>query len=107
MAESICQNCGSTYYWKWEDAFAKFGFGDGEGQVETSTVAIVLKNAGYVVDHQRWALHNDVITSIKKDGVEQIPESACVGYDDPRAYLPRKIIKTLDAAFCKPREGVR
>lgn len=96
MPKSKCDNCGGPYYWIWEDAFDKFGFGDGDGQVETSTVADVLEQAGYVVEHDVWGLHNDIITSIKKNGTEQIPESVDVGYDAPRNYLPAAIITLLD-----------
>lgn len=96
MPKSKCEICGGPYYWIWEDAFDKFGFGDGDGQVETPTVADVLEQAGYVVDHDRWGLHNDVISSIRKDGVEQIPDDAVTGYDDPRKYLPGAIITLLD-----------
>ena len=96
MPSCTCETCGGPYYWIWEDAFDKFGFGDGDGQVQTSNVANVLQQAGYEVDHDYWGLHNDVIRSIKKDGAELIPDTAEVGYDDPRKYLPAAIVTLLD-----------
>jgi len=49
------------------------------------------------VEVNQWGLHNTVITSIKKDGIEQIDFNAGqVGYDDPRDYLPEKIVELLD-----------
>jgi hypothetical protein len=98
MPITTCTNCGgSTFQWTWEEAFNKFGFGDGNGQVMTVTVAQVLREAGYTVEFHVWGLHNVVIDSIKRDGVELIPPSANVGYDDPRKYLPRRVKRILDA----------
>lgn len=106
MPSCICQNCGAPFHWIWEEAFDKFGFGDGDGQVETATVVDVLEQAGYVVNHDFWSLHNDVISSIKKDGVEQIPENTDIGYDNPRAYLPAAIVTLLDEQL-PAADGVR
>lgn len=106
MPEAVCNACGGTLHWIWEDAFNKFGFGDGDGQVETETVVTVLEDHGYGVVCEIWGLHNNVIRSIKKDGVEQIPESAEVGYDDPRHYLPAAIITLLDEKL-PAADGVR
>lgn len=102
MAYSTCKTCGSPYEWHWEDAFSKFGFGDGDGQVETGTVADALEAMGYHVTLFEWGLHNTVIDSIIKDGVERIPgeHSAYVfGYDCPRDYLPDDLIARLDQHF--------
>lgn len=96
MPRTTCSHCGGTLVWYWNDAFDKFGFDDGDGMVMTETVADVLRERGYEVATQPWGWHNVVITSIKKDGKEQIPESATVGYDDPRTYLPVEIIALLD-----------
>lgn len=102
MPISTCLTCGSSYHWRWEEAFDKFGFGDGDGQVETDTVVAVLENAGYRVEAQPWGMHNVVILSIKdRDGTEQIPEATTAGYDCPRTYLPRRIVRLLDREFGK------
>ena len=70
MPVSECYTCGGHLYWKWEEACEKFGFGDGDGQVETWNVESVLVDAGYEVTVDGWGLHNTVITSIKKEGVD-------------------------------------
>lgn len=102
MPISKCLTCGGHYEWPWEDAFDKFGFGDGDGQVETDTVVAVLENAGYRVEANPWGLHNVVIQSIKdRDGNEMIPTSATLGYDSPRGDLPRKIVRLLDRELGK------
>lgn len=106
MPKTICENCGGAYHWRWEEAFDKFGFGDGDGQRETSTVVDVLEEAGYVVESSEWSLHNEVIDSIKKDGVEQIPDGTDIGYDDPRKYLPDAIVTLLDEKL-PAAKGVR
>lgn len=86
--------------WFWEEAFDKFGFGDGDGLVFTDTVAEFIETLGYAVEHQTWwACHNEVIGSIKKpDGEELIPEGAS-GYYDPRTYLPGDLVAALDEEF--------
>ena len=99
MAYSECMNCGKEYHWDWIEAFCKFGFGDGDGQVETGTVAGVLEEAGYEVQTTDWGLHNHVISSIKKNGVEYIPDENSgftFGYDNPRVYLKEEIVDLLD-----------
>lgn len=102
MPISTCHTCGGHYQWDWEDAFDKFGFGDGDAQVETDTVVAVLENAGFSVEANPWGLHNVVITSIKdRDGTELIPETVSGGYDAPRSYLPKPIIRLLDRKLGK------
>lgn len=99
MSTTRCKTCGSDYQWQWEDAFDKFGFGDGDGLVMTEHVAEALRKAGYTVEVEPWGCHNVVITSIRRGTPkrEQIP--AGLGHDDLRDYLPKKIVKLLDAAF--------
>jgi len=96
MSITICQTCGGTYHWGWEDAFDKFGFNDGDGQVMTDTVIETLSEAGYVATAEPWGIHNIVITSIKRDGVELIRPDVDLGYADPRSYLPTDVILLLD-----------
>lgn len=103
MPNSPCDTCGHSYHWRWEEAFDKFGFGDGDGQRETCTVVAVLEKAGYIVETSELGLHNEIIDSIKKDGVEQIPYGTETGHDDPRQYLPAAIVTLLDAKL--PLEG--
>lgn len=99
MVKDYCHCCGNEYEWGWEEAFDKFGFMDGDGNVNTGTVEEVLNQAGYETAVTHWSLHNLVITSIKKDGREILPvdnEKYVVGYDEPRDYLPSEIIELLD-----------
>ena len=98
MPKSTCDRCGGVnLYWRWEEAFDKFGFSDGDGQVMTHVVVDVLRAAGYVVSSEPWGLHNTTICSIKRDGTELIPfDNATYGYDDPRKYLPTHIVRLLD-----------
>ena len=96
-AFTICESCAALHEWTWAEAFDKFGFGDGDGLVMTSAVADILIAAGYAVETAHWGLHNVIITSIKRDGVKQIPAGTKIGYDDPRGYLPADIAILLDS----------
>ncbi len=99
MVCTTCDNCGGTLHWDWTEAFAKFGFGDGDGQVETWQVEAVLVEAGYDIKVEEWGLHNLVIMSIKKDGEELIPydnPAYTFGYDNPREHFPESLVKFLD-----------
>ena len=96
MSITTCPTCDGDLHWDWAEAFDKFGFGDGDGLVMTESVAEVLQDAGYTVELVEWGLHNTIINSIKRDEAEKIPDTATVGYDDPRDYLPEDIIALLD-----------
>ena len=86
--------------WSWEEAFCKFGFGDGDGLVMTHEVVNALNAAGYTATSIRWGLHNTIIESIiDQKGNELIPDTAVLGYDNPREYLPSQIREILDAAL--------
>ena len=89
MATTKCDNCGGIYHWSWTETFEKFGFNDGDGQVETETVADALRDAGYAVVTQIWGLHNTVIVSIERDGSELITSDIDLGYAEPQDYLPQ------------------
>ena len=105
MSSTTCPTCGESHSWSWEEAFEKFGFGDGDGIVMTEHVATALRTRGHTVTTEPWGCHNVTITSIKtKKGKELIPEDINLGYDDPRDYLPKPIIELLDAAFSVAQE---
>ncbi len=93
---TYCESCGARHAWRWEEAFDKFGFGDGDGLVMTDHVADVLRKAGYAVTTEHWGFHNVIITSIALGVVEQIPDGVRLGYDDPRSYLPAALVVILD-----------
>ena len=102
MVRSTCNICGGNYHWHWTEAFDKFGFQDGDGQVETHQVGDILSKAGYEVEIATWGLHNTIITTIKLgDHVLMSEEDPnyTVGYDNPRNYLPDQITELLDKTF--------
>lgn len=99
MPQAICHHCNSTFIWHWEEAFAKWGFLAGQGQMKTDTVQEVLADAGYEVEVRALGACNTVICSIKKDGKELIPQGIKIGYVPPRLFLPCSIIELLDRKF--------
>lgn len=100
MSITTCPTCSERIHWSWEEAFDKFGFGDGDSLVMTEHVANTLRRRGYTVATEPWGCHNVTISSIKsRKGRELIPDDIVDGYDDPRSYLPRSIVRLLDEAF--------
>ena len=100
MPTEYCEHCGNNYNWKWEEAFKKFGFNDGDTVVHTDDVVQFLTESGYTVASEPWGLHNEIIMSIiNTDGDQMIPEGTALGYDDPRTYLPKAIVELLDQGF--------
>lgn len=93
-------------HWTWEEAFDKFGFDDGDGQVMTYAVSNALENAGYDTLYDTFGIHNSVIFSLTApDGTLIFDQDTVdVGYADPREYLPAEVVALLDAAF-PPLEG--
>lgn len=119
--------------WQWEEAFDKFGFGDGDRWNGTHEVEGEIESLGYEVESDDWGCHNYMIFDIKKDGksilfpdrndtgvdlddwlpeVEQRikdrgvnPENIePLGYQWPRNYLPDDIIEHLDKVFTEDWE---
>lgn len=99
----------SEIEWTWEEAFYKFGFGDGDGPNFTDVVIGVLDDLGYQAEAERWGMHNYMIQRLEKDdeiifwngcdfnmGLREGKHDAVIGYDDPRDYLPEDIVKHLD-----------
>jgi len=105
MSITTCPHCNTAFSWSWEEAFDKFGFDDGDSIVMTDNVADALRVAGYKVKVEPWGIHNVTIASIKAiSGKELIPlDRIRFGYDNARDYLPKRIVKLLDAAF--PADG--
>lgn len=88
--------------WQWIEAFYKFGFDDGDGNIETGSVVDFLKEAGFRAKTFKWIPHNTIIVSIQKDRVEYMPNKISgyrIGYHNPREYLPAYLIEMLDIAF--------
>ncbi|WP_444994758.1 hypothetical protein [Aliikangiella sp. IMCC44359] len=87
---------------RWEDAFSKFGYDDGDGIIGTWEVANHLVRSGYSLSIGKWGLHNILIYSLQQDGEEliQTPKfKESFGYLNPRSYLPQETIALLDKKF--------
>ncbi len=100
MAEHQCPSCGHKPHWS--EAFAKFGYNDGDGIIYTPIIAQALEGAGYSVKYSRWSPHNTLIYSIQKYGIEYMPlydPATRIGYDDPRDYLAQDVTDLLDQLF--------
>lgn len=117
--------------WQWEEAFDKFGFGDGDGPNSTREVAGAIQSKfGYECQLDTWGAHNFMIMSVVDpktrkcvykrrpwdpkldtaadkevvDGHAYVKDTDgtggwCIGYDDPRDYLPDEIVAYLDETF--------
>jgi hypothetical protein len=99
MPIDYCKSCSNPYSWEWEEAFDKFGFNDGDGQIMTGVIEDLLTQAGYKVNSSQWGLHNVIMNSIKLNSIELMPvddDFIHIGYDNPRDYLPSEIIDILD-----------
>ncbi len=101
MPVSVCDHCDNPFRWGWEDAFCRWGFNYGAGSVQTYTVQHVLIENGYEVALYQAGECNIVITSIKKQGVEQLqnPEGKSAGFLRPRQCLSAEVIALLDTTF--------
>ncbi len=105
MSITTCPTCSHRHQWSWEEAFDKFGFDDGDGLIMTHHVAEALRLRGYTVVSEPWGAHNVVISEVhSKTGASLIKVTASIGYDDPRRYLPKRIVDLLDAAFTSTTE---
>jgi hypothetical protein len=104
----------TTITWAWDEAFSKFGFGDGDEANFTSEVAAFINSKGYECNCDTWGIHNYMIMEIFKEkkgvrtNIMQFPkghpkfgQEPNVGYDDPREYLPKALVKALDKEFGK------
>ena len=66
--------------WEWEEAFSKFGFGDGDGWNGTHEVVGEIESLGYECETENWGCHNYMIFDIKKDGKSILfPEPNLIG----------------------------
>ena len=86
--------------WEWEEAFSKFGFGDGDGWNGTHEVVGEIESLGYEGETDSWGCHNYMIFDIKKDGKSILfPEGKEHGehLDDWLPEVAEKIIKTQSA----------
>ena len=98
----------TTIRWNWDEAFSKFGFGDGDGEFNgTAEVATFIRSKGYEVECDSWGMHNYMIMDvIKVDpktgvGVSIVPKDITVGYDHPSGWLPKSLLTALNKKFGK------
>jgi|688.fasta_scaffold119457_2 hypothetical protein len=107
-----------TVNWTWEEAFDKFGFGDGDGLNMTDDVASAIAGRfpNLDVTTETWGIHNYIIFAItekrnKKSVYKPCPDEGAewsIGYDEPRKYLPDNIVRFLDRTFPdKPAKKAR
>ena len=89
----------TTIFWQWEDAFDKFGFGDGDGANFTHEVEDFLLKHGWTAVADWWGIHNYMIIELTGPNGEKPMADAVVGYDNPREYLPKELIDKLDKTF--------
>ena len=89
--------------WEWEEAFDKFGFGDGDGWNGTDIVADFIESLGYETERDVWGIHNYVIMDVTvKCGpiyISILPDHISRGYDNPHGYLPRDLVQQLETKF--------
>jgi hypothetical protein len=64
----------NVVYWKWEEAFMKYGFGDGDDS-QTENVADFIRGFGYHVEINPNGMHNPSITSITQEGKECLTDN--------------------------------
>ena len=99
MYRSQCCSCCQYMQLSWEEAFDRYGLMVSDGIVEIQSVVDTLVEAGYGVTVLEFEPHIRVISQIQKWGIKLIPRTVEIGYDNPRGYLPRKIIRLLDKKF--------
>ena len=87
-------------HWSWEEAFYTMGFDEGYGINFTHIVSNVIEEMGYQVDCEAYEGKNYMICSIKNsEGRDVISGDIAIGLDDPREYLPKVVVETLDQSF--------
>lgn len=88
-----------TITWSWDEAFDKFGFGDGDGLNFTSDVVAFLETLGYECECS-GGMHNWMIDSVTKEGqTTEFGGSTEKDEDNPRKLLPTAVVKALDINF--------
>jgi len=90
--------------WKWEEAFDKWGFGDGDGPNFTCEVAGALQSKfGYVCKLDTWGSHNFMIMNVvdpktQKCVYKRRPwDPKCHDQDDMEICGGRAYVKTTDS----------
>jgi len=84
-----------TIIWEWQEAFYKFGFGDGDSWNGTYIIENFLEDKGWEVHADSWGIHNYMIFSIKKEDEEYKFD----GYEEPEDILPEELARDLNKTF--------
>ncbi len=83
--------------WNWEEAFNKFGFGDGDDWNGTHIIFDFMEGLGFKnIEPDTWGMHNYMIFSMKDKKGKKYEFD---GYEDPRKILPRSVVKKLDKKY--------
>ena len=86
--------------WSWEEAFYATGFDEGYGMNFTHVVRHAIEALGYQVECEPYEGKNYMICSIlDSDGRDIVLADVAIGLDDPREYLPKVLVETLDQSF--------
>lgn len=90
--------------WEWEEAFDKFGFGDGDGPNFTADVASAIQcKFGYVCEVDTWGMHNFMIMSVVDPKTQKCVYKRKPGHpelhdpEDKEICGGRACIKTTDS----------
>ena len=81
--------------WDWQEAFDKFGFGDGDSWNGTDIVENFLNDRGWEVNSGSWGIHNYMIFSLKKGDQKYSFD----GYENPEEVLPEELVDALNKKF--------
>lgn len=86
-----------TFTWEWEEAFCKFGFGDGDNVMHNEDVGEVIARHGWKYK-QVLGVHNEFIYQLVK-GDKVIDFEGNEDNDEVRRKLPAIVVKALDKQF--------
>jgi hypothetical protein len=83
--------------WIWDEAFLKFGFGDGDGWNGTHEIECWFESEmGWKPESHLWGIHNYMIFALTDPDGKKYEFN---GYDSPRKTLPEKVVSKLDERF--------
>lgn len=89
----------TTVQWEWEEAFDKYGFGDGDGLVMTDEVVDLLEEQFRYTVYTQGGIHNHFIGQIDTGGQVLEFDGYPEGGQDPRKMLPAHVVRALDETF--------
>ena len=109
LKNEMAENTEEDDSYHWQDAFSKFGFGDGWDAEYSYEVKKFLEGKGYEVGMGETGGHNDYIEIIHKDGKEVFKNDRKSNNVGGMFSGNAEITDLLDAKFpngyCKPTSG--